>query len=242
MAHAGSGPAPQTFIQTIPGSNAKFKMVRIPDGAVTINGRRVTIKNLWVSETEVTWNVMDVWVFKQDMSQSDIAKGVDAKSRPSPPYGAPDRGYGHSGYAAISVHANSAQNFVRWLSAKTGKAFRLPTEAEWQYAAGPAPANLDAVAWHDDNADGKTHPVKKKGPNAFGLYDMFGNAGEWVIGSGGELVLAGGSFLDSPKKIGPTTRARYSIKWQERDPQKPKSKWWLSDGPFAGMRVVMTGP
>src|SRR2546428_652654 len=153
-------------------------MVHIPAGKVHIGGNDIDIKSFWIERTETTFDEYDVYAYQLDLTEKQRIDGVDAKSRPSKPYGAPDRGFGHHNYPAISIAFHAADEYCKWLSAKTGKKYRLPTEAEWQYACEAnekqptTAAEKDKFAWFDDNADDKTHPVAKKAPNAFGLFDM----------------------------------------------------------------------
>ena len=74
---------------------------------------------------------------------------------------------------------NNCQEFISKLNSLTGRNFRLPSEAEWEYAARGGSNNLDAVAWYDGNSGNKTHAVGTKQPNELGLYDMAGNVWEW---------------------------------------------------------------
>jgi formylglycine-generating enzyme required for sulfatase activity len=84
-----------------------------------------------------------------------------------------------------NVSWDDAQEFIKRMNARNdGHFYRLPTEAEWEYACragstGDYAGNLDAMAWYDNNSGGKTHPVGQKSPNAWGLYDMHGNVLEW---------------------------------------------------------------
>jgi formylglycine-generating enzyme required for sulfatase activity len=241
--------ASQAYRENITGTVVSFEMVPVPGGTVTVSGKAVQVKPLFIARTEVTWDLYDVFSLGLDVPKGGA--DADAIARPSQPYGAPDYGWGHAGYPVISVARQAAQAFAEWLSKKTGKKYRLPTEAEWVHAAslgtGKDPmtaARLDGLAWHSGNASARTHPVATKAADALGLHDLFGNAAEWVMadlagGAGDEAaVTRGGSFRDTPDTIAAGARAIQDDSWNERDPQLPKSRWWLSDGPFVGFRVV----
>lgn len=241
-----SASSPVTYTETIPGTLVKFDMVRIPGGEIELADpakkgakRTVKIKPLWFGKTEVTWDEYDVFVFGLDVPAGKTG-GPDAISRPSKPYGMADRGWGHQGYPAINLSFFGAEQYCKWLSKKTGKKYRLPTEAEWEYAcrAGkpvPSSQELEKYAWFWQE---KTQPVGKKLPNAWGLYDMYGNVGEWCVDLNGKPVVCGSSYDDLAKDVTPTRRRYPDPSWQANDPQSPKSKWWLSDGTFVGFRVV----
>lgn len=238
----------KSFAQTLPGSVVKLEMLAIPGGSVAIGGRKTPVKPFWMANTETTWEAFDVFMASGPPSPAyDQTKyPVDAVARPSKSYILPDLGWGHHGYPVINVSILSATMFCRWLSSQTGKKYRLPTEGEWEYACRAGNENttkltapqLDKLAWYGDNSDKKSHPVGKKLPNAWKLYDMYGNVGEWAMDADGKPILCGGTFLNKPDQIAPTSRQRQTPEWQATDPQLPKSRWWLADGKFVGFRVV----
>jgi formylglycine-generating enzyme required for sulfatase activity len=232
----------QPYRETVQGTVVSFEMVPVAGGNVPIDGASAAVEPFLIGRTEVTWDLYDLFAVGIDTAQA--APAADATARPSRPYGAPDYGWGHEGYPAISIARDASEAFCKWLSAKTGKTYRLPTEAEWLRAAalaggqGGATADRDALTWHRGNADGKTHRVASRKADNLGLFDLFGNAAEWVTAKDGARVTRGGSFRDTLEQTGPAARAVQNSSWNERDPQIPKSKWWLSDGPFVGFRLA----
>jgi formylglycine-generating enzyme required for sulfatase activity len=233
-----SAPLPAAFDQTIPGSTATLHMVPIPP--VAPSGAPFLI-----SSSEVPWDVYDAFAMRLDEPEVTTA---DVITRPSKPYIPPDRGYGHAGYAAISITFEAAVKFCDWLTKKTGRKYRLPTEAEWEHAAragsktafsfGDDAAALAEYGWFEANSDDVPHPVCKKKPNAWGLYDMHGNVAEWCTTADHKAVTCGGSYRDDATACRAGAREPFSEAWHKTDPQIPKSPWWLSDGPFVGFRVV----
>jgi len=209
-----AGEAPYT--QDIPGSQMKIEMVPIPGGTFKMGspagekGRNadegpqveVEIKPFYMSKHEILWEVFEYYCHKIDLQEKEDAKvdkekqsatekAADAVTRPTPPYVEMTFGLGHDNQPAICMTHHHAMEFTRWLSAKTGKTYRLATEAEWEYAcrAGAATAysfgddasKLGEYAWFAGNSDSKPQQVGKKKPNAWGLYDMHGNVAEWVL-------------------------------------------------------------
>jgi formylglycine-generating enzyme required for sulfatase activity len=107
-----------------------------------------------------------------------------------------------------NVSWDAVQQFLRRLNARDAThVYRLPTEAEWEYAAQAdktelQPTNLDAQAWYDANSGGETQPVAQKAPNAWGLYDIYGNVREWVQDWYGQEYYSASPSTDPP---GPTS-------------------------------------
>ena len=236
----------ETSVDTIPQTTVTFEMIRLPRGTVTLaTGETVEVGPLWVQKTETTWDEFDVYALGLDLKTEEDRLN-DMVIRPSKPYGAPDRGFGHTGYAAISMSMGVALEYAAWLSHKTGDNYRIPTVAEWQYACmagrevdpGTDKEGLEERAWFWDNAFDKTHPVGSLEPNPFGLHDMLGNAMEWCVMEEGVPTACGGSYNDKAEAVSCAALAYQTPRWQETDPQIPKSLFWLTDAPFVGFRVV----
>lgn len=208
-------PEHRDYTQTIPGSKVSFDMVAVPGGEFYMGspsaeiGRQpdegpqheVKVRPFWMGKCEVSWDEFDVW-FTSEIQLVPKEKGkpideADAITRPTPPYVEETYGHERLKHPVISMSHHTAMVYCEWLSAKTGLTYRLPTEAEWEYACragsgsaysfGDDPAKLDEYAWYRKNSPtamlrkGTTHPVGSKKPNAFGLHDMHGNVMEWCL-------------------------------------------------------------
>ena len=186
----------------------KFEMVAIPGGTYLMGsspdepGRAadegpqhpVTIKPFWMGKLEVTWDEYDLYWRKNPGAAPPMTpkdKAADAVTRPTPPYADETFGHGRDGHPVLCITHHAAMQYCAWLSAKTGKTYRLPTEAEWEWACragtttpysyGSDPAKLGEYAWYEKNSDDTAHKVGEKKPNPWGLYDMHGGLAEWCI-------------------------------------------------------------
>lgn len=212
---AADASAMKPYTQTIPGTDVKFEMLPIPGGTFLMGSPEseenreenegpqhpVKIAPFWMEKYEVTWEEFDQFAFSLDLKkkerekidltkQSKTEKLADAVTRPTPPYADETFGYGRNGQPAICMTHHAAMEYCRWLSEKTGKVYRLPTEAEWEYACragtktayywGDDPEKYEEYAWDVMNAE-TPQKVGKKKPNPWGLYDMHGNVAEWCL-------------------------------------------------------------
>ena len=212
-ANAADAAAMKAYVEQVPGTDAKFKMVPIPAGKFLMGSpagekghqadegpqHEVAIDPFWMEEHEVTWGEYELWSLALDkerrkfnkVENTERDKLVDAVAVPTHPYQEMSFGMGKDGTPAICMTQFAAKVYCRWLSAKTGRYYRLPTEAEWEYACragkstaysfGNDAAKLGEYAWFAENSDDKYHRVATKKPNPWGLYDMHGNVSEWTL-------------------------------------------------------------
>ncbi len=203
-------PEMKPYLEQVPDTDVKFEMIPIPGGTFNMGspegevGREsdegprheVKVGPFWMGKLEVTWDEYDAFAFRAKIEPVPNAAakgstGADALTKPTPPYADESFGYGKGKQPVLSVTWHAAMEYCRWLSARTGKTYRLPTEAEWEYACragsktsysfGDDPKALDEYAWHTGNSDDRPHPGGRKKPNAWGLYDMHGNLAEWCL-------------------------------------------------------------
>ena len=233
--------APERAAPHAAGADAGRIEQRIPSTSISIAMLPVPGTRVRLSATEIPWEAYDAFVFGFDKKDPELPPGAQAAVRPSQPYITMDHSFGHAGYPVISVSALGAQSFCSWLSAASGRKYRLPTEAEWELAARAdgKPSNLADVAWTKENSEGKTHAIGTKAANAWGFHDMLGNAGEWCTAPDGTCAVRGGTYRDPADQVRPDARTPANPAWNKSDPQIPKSKWWLADGPFVGFRVAL---
>lgn len=201
------------YKETIPGTKISFDMVAVAGGKATIgspeseSGRKkdegplhtVVIDSFWMGKYEITWEAFELFVYpaiekdnlKNASTKANKNTEVDAITSPTPPFTDMSFGMGKTGYPAVNMTQYAALAYCRWLTEKTGHFYRLPTEAEWEYACragsqtaysfGDSVAKLGEYAWYSKNSNEKYHKVGTRKPNALGLYDMHGNVSEWTL-------------------------------------------------------------
>ena len=179
-------------------------------GALESPRRRVRVGSFWMATHETTWDLYRVFMFDTDRGGDEPgAPWADAVSRPTPPYRPMDFGMGVEGFPAISMTQFAARQFTKWLSMKTGRFYRLPTEAEWEYACraggdtawwfGDDAAEIDRFAWHAGNSDRRYRQVAQLEPNAWGLFDLHGNVAEWTLDAYADYTALGeGNLVADP--------------------------------------------
>ena len=283
------------YTETIPTTGVKFDLVPIPGGEFTMGspdsepGRKpdegpqhqVKVAPFWMGKCEVTWDEYGPFSSTDDRRTKNGAKMypdpedtiVDMVSRPTKEHLPMNFGMPKEGHPAIAMTQHAASKYCQWLSAQTGHYYRLPTEAEWEYACragttsayswGDDPKLIGEHAWFIDNSNFQYQKVGTKKPNPWGLHDMHGNVGEWVLdyyhGDGYQSLIEdgklrinpwivtdklyprsvrGGSWKSSAENLRSAVRQPSAPEWKLQDPQLPKSIWYHTEMKTLGFRVV----
>ena len=199
----------KSFVQKLPGTQVTFEMISVPAGTFLMGStptevghkvdeapqHQVSVDSLWVGKIEVTWDLFELFLTENKSLFSGLPdaqqQAVDAVSRPTPPFEDPSLGMGRKGFPVVNVSPFAALSFCKWLSIVTGRFYRLPTEAEWEYIcrAGSGTAysfgndlkKLGDYAVYYDNSNGQYAEGGTKKPNTWGVYDMHGNVAEWTL-------------------------------------------------------------
>ena len=187
----------------------------------------VQVSGFWMGEVEVSWQEYEAFYAETSTGERDTARdeelalssagmsgygaipdSIDAVTGPTPPYGSPDQGWGRGLRPAITMTHHAAVRYCEWLSEKTGRRYRLPTEAEWEYACrggtdtpyffeaepsqlterkwlnkilGTKDELINPFVWYDRNSSMKSQPGYSNEPNPLGLYNMLGNVREFCL-------------------------------------------------------------
>lgn len=243
------------FTEIIPGSGVKFEMVALEGGSFTMGAgpsdpdaredempaRQVEISPFWMGKFEVSWREFDSY-YSETVTRGKNEAGLrtdDSLTGPTPPYGSPDQGWGKGYQPAITMRHYAAEKYCEWLSSVTGRKYRLPTEAEWEYAAragssGPYffaedtetswwsslfggskvdPELVGEFAVYQDNSMYRAHGPRTKEPNPWGLYNMLGNVKEFCLDWYSPDILSQypeGATITDPR--GPETGTEYVIR------------------------------
>ena len=294
----------KSFVQPIPGTQQMIEMIAVPGGEFLMgspeaeHGRkpdegpevRVRMEPFCISKFEITWPQYVAFLkgyariqngaLRQEIPRDKLA---DAVTYPTPIYdmeaGPVLQRMGRGdGKPADIMSQVAARQFTKWLSKSTGRFYRLPTEAEWEYACragtttaynfGDDPKKLPEYGWFVDNSnladgDGGYHTVGQKKPNAWGIYDMHGNVGEWCFDRYDDdwykqfagktvgwhdvinwprtrypCVIRGGGYESEAESCRSAARAHSTKELNIIDPDFPKSPYWEADGFWIGFRIV----
>ena len=279
------------YKSSVPLTKAPFEMVAIKGGEFLMGSpadekfrseiegpqTKVKVNPFWMGKFEVTWDEYEPYMITEVSREKHGARKdydpkvhtiVDGVSQPTPPYTEMSFGMGQYGFPAISMTQHAANKYCQWLSAQTGHFYRLPTEAEWEYAcrAGTTTpysfgdGKIADYAWYSSNSKEKYQKIGLKKPNPWGLFDMHGNVREWTADKFTknyfELIkdntenpfikptklyprsARGGGWADDFDQLRSAARVGSDESWKETDPQLPQSIWYHTDAPWVGFRII----
>jgi sulfatase modifying factor 1 len=216
------------YVEKIPGTSVSFEMMAIPGGMFLMGSpenepfrdedesprAKVQVSPFWMGKAEVCWDECEAFIkqtgvegrTEHQLASRNLVLNIDVITGPTPAYGNPDQGWGKGKRPAITMTHYAATKYCEWLSSVTGKKYRLPTEAEWEYAArgnldgayffkgnpkkftqqrfwnklfGADTSVINSYVIYAENSQGMTHPPDRVQPNPFGLVNMLGNVKEF---------------------------------------------------------------
>ena len=205
-AQAAEEKSAEAYTETLSDGTA-FEMLPVKGGSFTWKGAEdhdtleVTLTAYWLGKHEVTWEEYEPFMLSEIPRQKDgsvlsfmreqIENEVDLLARPTPPYMPMSFGMPKEGHPAISMTQHAANKYCQWLSYQTGHFYRLPTEAEWEYACragadttyswGNDAAKAGDYVWSQENAEAQYQQPGQKKANSWGFHDMSGNVLEWTL-------------------------------------------------------------
>lgn len=272
----------ENYAQSVNGESFSIEMIAVPGGTFFMGAadddktrkadekpmHEVFVDSLWMGKYEISWEQYDAFVFgdfgeEQFLDTEALSLlGIDGVSGATAPYEDMSNDMGKDNAPAVNMTQYAALMFCKWLTAKTGVFYRLPTEAEWEFVCKTGNTDpiesLDSIAVYKLNSNGKYAERGSLDANELGIHDLLGNVSEWVLDAYEskyykrspknnpwnvpvELyprVVRGGSWKDTATKTCCTSRLKSEVKWKRRDPQIPKSNWWHTNADFIGFRVV----
>ncbi len=250
----------KNFIEYIPSSTVSFNMKAIPGGKFKIGSpndevyrkedegpvKEVEISPFFMAEIEVTWNEYMAFYSQTSgegkSSDTESTKRVvdaDVISGATPPYGQPDQNWGLGDRPAITMTWHAAETYCKWLSKVTGKNYRLPTEAEWEFACragsedpyffGGDPkkfqkkgflskfssndtAVINSHVIYFENSNAKTQPPGSILPNKFGLKNMIGNVAEFCLDWYSEDAYKNINEGNNTNPVGPVSGSEHVVR------------------------------
>ncbi len=197
-----------TYKQKIPGISHSMEMVPVTGGTYVMGSNdpehpdeapvhEVMVDDFWMAAYEISWDQYEAFIYEKKNPVASVdgdqlkSLGIDGLSGASSPYTDMSLGMGKDGFPATNMTQYAAIEFCKWLTAKTGIFYRLPTEAEWEYACrsksttdyyfAGEPDNLKDYAWFKKNSGVNYMETGTLKPNDYGLYDMLGNVAEWTM-------------------------------------------------------------
>lgn len=252
-----------TFLMGSPKDDKEFRPDEGPQ-------HQVIVEPFWMGKYEITWNQYMPFMSTDSPRRKDgsilqlkpTAPLDKVVSAPTTAYTEMSFGMGLGNHPALCMTQHAASKFCQWLSSQTGHYYRLPTEAEWEYAC--RAGTTTAYSFGDDINKLKEYAVfdtvqyalvGTKKPNPWGLYDMHGNVLEWCLDqyypdayrSGVKTIPAlklyprvsrGGSWYDYEADCRSATRYPSKRDWKMEDPQNPRSLWYQADAQWLGFRIV----